>query len=192
MKTLNVRLDGIQMLTHNERLASKLDPIAREMSAISSKRKKTDDDLAELARLEMLGGVYETEDGLVGIPTWNVFKSLQEGARLNKLGRHIERGVLPMGSDIAPIKHDGPNTARAMWEAGCFDQRSVKVGTSKVTRTRPMFRNWTVDVTFAIDTEIIRVDEFGMVAENAGRLIGIGDYRPRFGRYEATITEGLV
>jgi hypothetical protein len=191
MKTVNVRLEGLQLLTHNERLASKLDPVAREMSSIASKRKKTDDDLAELARLEFIGGVYETDDGQVGIPAWNVFKSLQEGARLNKLGRHVERGVLPIGADILPIKHDGPNTVRAMWDAGCYDQRSVKVGTSKVTRTRPLFRNWTVDVTFAVDTEVIRMDELVMVAENAGRLVGIGDYRPRFGRYDVTITEGV-
>lgn len=189
MKTLNVRLTGVQLLTHNERLASKLDPIAREMSSIASKRKKTDDDLAELARLEFLGGVYETDDGLVGIPSWNVFKSFQEGARLNKLGRHVERGLLPMGVDIAPLKHDGPNTARSMWDAGCYDQRSVKVGQSKVTRTRPMFRNWSIDVAFALDTEILRRDEFEMVAENAGRLVGLGDYRPRFGRYDVEVSE---
>jgi hypothetical protein len=191
MKMLNLRLAGTApgLLTHNERLASKLDPIAREMSAISSKRKKTDDDLAELARLEFIGGVYETEDGLVGIPAWNIFKSLQEGARLNKLGKAVERAVLPIGADVLPIKHDGSNTAEAMWRAGSYDQRSVKVGTSKVTRTRPHFTNWVVDAAFVIDTEILRLDEFTMIADNAGRLVGLGDYRPRFGRYDVTVTE---
>lgn len=190
MKTLNARLAGIgPLLTHNERLASKLDPVARQMAAISSKRKKTDDDLAELARLELLGGVYETDDGLVGIPTWNVFKSFQEGAKLNKLGRAFERAVIPMGPDIVPLKHDGPSTVAAMWDAECFDQRSVKVGTAKITRTRPKFVNWSLDATFALDTEVFRLDEFAMVAENAGRLIGLGDYRPRFGRYDVTIAE---
>lgn len=191
METVNIRLSGVEgsmLLTHNERLASKLDPIARQMTDISSKRKKTDDDYDELAHLEMLGGVYETDDGQVGIPVWNVFRSLQDGAKLNKLGRSVERGVVPIGADITAIKHDGPPTAEAMWRAGCFDQRSVKVGMSKVTRTRPAFRNWVVEVSFALDTEILNLGDFRMVAENAGRLAGLGDYRPRFGRYDVEVT----
>lgn len=190
MKTAQVRLNGIStLLTHNERLANKMDPIAREMAVISSKRKKTDDDLVELARLEMLGGVYVTDDGTVGMPTWNVFRTLQEGAKVNRLGKAVERAILPAGPDIVPIKHDGPSTPEAMWEAQCFDQRSVKVGTAKVTRTRPAFNNWVIETTFVIDTEILRWDEFLMIAENAGRLVGIGDYRPRFGRFEAEVTD---
>lgn len=191
METVTVRLSGVEgsmLLTHNERLASKLDPIARQMAEVSSKRKKTDADYDELAHLEMLGGVYETEGGQVGIPVWNVFRSLQDGAKLNKLGRAVERGVVPIGADVAVIKHDGPSTAEAMWKAGCFDQRSVKVGTSKVTRTRPAFRNWVVEVGFVIDTEILNLGDFRMIAENAGRLAGLGDYRPRFGRYDAEVT----
>jgi hypothetical protein len=192
MKHLQVRLTGLPgsaLLTHNERLASRMDPIAREMSAIASKRKKTDDDLNEMARLELLGGCYITDDGLVGIPAWNVFRSIQDGARLNKLGRHVERGVVPASVDIVPIKHAGPATPAGMWDAACFDQRSVKVGQSKVTRTRPRFTDWVVDVEFYLDTEILQLNDFQMVTENAGRLVGLGDYRPRFGRFDIDITE---
>lgn len=192
MKTAHIRLTGMPgsaMLTHNERLASKLDPITRQMAAIASKRKKTDEDMEEIARLELVGGVYETDDGLVGIPTWNVFRALQDGAKVNRLGKAVERGLVPAGPDIVPIKHDGPNTVRAMWEQNCYDQRSVKVGMSKVTRTRPRFSNWVVETTFLVDTELLQWDDLVMIAENAGRFVGLGDYRPRFGRFEATVEE---
>ena len=191
MKMANIRLTGIAtLLTHNERLANKLDPLARELASVSSKRKKTDDDLQEMARLELMGGVYETDDGHVGIPTWNVFRALQDGAKLNKLGKAVERAVIPASADVVPIKHDGPTRAVDMWTGGCYDQRSVKVGMAKITRTRPAFRNWVVDVKFAVDTEILRWDELVMIADNAGRLVGIGDYRPRFGRFDAEVSEG--
>jgi hypothetical protein len=190
MKTLTIQLTGIgALLTHNERLASKLDPIARDMAAISGKRKKTDDDLAELARLEFLGGLYETPDHKVGFPSWNVFRAIQEGARINKLGRHIERALTPTSNDIVPVHHNGPNTPKAMWETGCFDQRSVKVGTSKITRTRPMFLGWSLTVDFVLDTEILNLDDLILCVDNAGRLVGIGDYRPRFGRFDAIVKE---
>ena len=59
------------LLMHNIRLADPLNPIAKAMKAISSKRKKTDDDLAQLARLEFEGGLYVLPDlgpYLPGVP----------------------------------------------------------------------------------------------------------------------------
>lgn len=190
MRYINAHLAGVpggQLLTHNERLASKLDEIARQMAEVAGKRRKTDDDLAELARLEFFGGVYETTDGLVGLPSWNVFRSFQDGGRQHKLGRHVERALVPM-TDVVVIHHDGPSKPADAWEARCVDQRSVKVGTNKVTRTRPAFANWSLDVQFALDTEILNYDDLVMVADTAGRLIGIGDYRPRFGRYDVELS----
>jgi hypothetical protein len=182
-------MEGVPLLTHNERLASPLDPIAKAMKAISSKRMKTEDDLNELARLEFEGGLYETGSGKVGIPAWNVFRSLQDGAKLNRLGKAVERGLTILSPDIVPLTHNGPDTATKMWAEGLFDQRSVKVGTSKVTRTRPVFKKWATSVQFLVDLEVIDMDLLRMVADRAGLVAGLGDYRPRFGRYEAIITE---
>lgn len=190
MKQLTLTLSGVPgsaLLTHNERTANVGDEVARAMKAITSKRTKTDDDHAELARLEFCGGVYVTAEGTVGLPTWNIFRSIQDGAKLNRLGKQVERGLFVAGADIVPITHDGPTTPDAMFAAGCVDQRSVKVGQQKVTRTRPVFRNWSVSADFVLDTETLRLDELTMIVENAGRMVGIGDYRPRFGRYTCEI-----
>lgn len=191
MKQIEVTLTGIEgggLLTHNERLANKEDPLARELAALTKIRAKTDEILQQISRIELLGSLYETDDGLVGLPTWNVFRSIQDGARLFKLGKQVERGLFVAGADVVPIRHDGPIKPSDMYDAGCFDSRSVKVGQQKVTRTRPMFRNWTVTTSFILDGEALRADELDMVIEAAGRSIGVGDYRPRFGRYTATVT----
>lgn len=187
MRKFRIRIEGVPgtaLLTHNERLANPSDALAIQMKEITSKRTKTDDDRAELARLEFEGGLYLTDDGKPGIPTWNVFRSFQDGAKLNKLGRAVERSVIMLGVDIVPIVHDGPATPEAMFKAGCYDQRSVKVGMQKVTRTRPVFRNWNVTVESALDTEVLRVEDFRMVIANAGQMAALGDYRPRFGRFD--------
>lgn len=192
MKLITLTLEGVvgcDLLTHNEQLANSANEIARAMKAITSKRTKTDDDHAELARLEFLGGLYLTDDNRVGFPTWNVFRSIQDGAKLNRLGKAVERGLIVQGADVVPVLHDGPTSADAMWNQRCIDQRSVKVGQQKITRTRPRFKNWTITTSFGIDTEVLRMDELVMAAENAGRMVGLGDYRPRFGRYNATIAE---
>jgi|JI9StandDraft_2_1071091.scaffolds.fasta_scaffold13819_6 hypothetical protein len=178
---------GVALLTHNERLADPRDPIARQMKSISSKRTKTDEDFAELAKLEFEGGLYLTDDGKVGIPAWNVFRSWQEGAKVNKLGRAVERGVFMSGADILPIEYNGPSSPVDMWNAGHVDSRSVKVGMSKVTRTRPSFRNWSLVADFTVDLDVLREDDLGMIVRNAGLMSGLGDYRPRFGRYEVEL-----
>ena len=175
---------GVPLLTHNERLANPSDPIARRMKEITSKRKKTDDDHLDLARLEFEGGFYLTEDDRPGIPTWNVFRCIQEGGKRNRLGKSIERSVQMLGTDVVPISFDGPKTVQGMWDAGCYDQRSVKVGQSKVIRTRPSFRNWSVEVDLMLLTEVLGTDDFAMAVENAGIMEGLGDYRPRFGRFD--------
>lgn len=191
MESVTVELSGVgAMLTHNERLASKLDPIARQMSAISGKRTKSDEDHAEMARIEFLGGLYLTDGNRVGVPAWNVFRAVQDGAKFHKLGKQVERAVLPVGADVVEVQHSGPGTAEAMWSAGCFDQRSVKVGQSKVTRTRPRFEGWSVSVPFLIDVELLDLDDFERAATLAGQLVGIGDYRPRFGRFSVVVKAG--
>ena len=47
-----------ELLMHNARLANPLDSAAKAMKAISSKRVKTDEDHAEMARLEHFGSLY--------------------------------------------------------------------------------------------------------------------------------------
>lgn len=178
---------GVPMLTHNERLANPQDPISRAMKEISSKRTKTEDDLLELARLEFEGGLYLTDDGRPGIPTWNIFRCIQEGGKLNRLGKSIERAVQMVGADVVPIVHDGPSTVEALWAGRHYDQRSVKIGTSKVTRTRPAFRNWSVEADLVLLPDVLNLTDFQMAIENAGLMSGLGDYRPRFGRFDAIV-----
>lgn len=182
---------GVPLLTHNERLANPSDPITRRMKEITSKRSKTDDDHLDLARLEFEGGLYVTSDGTVGLPTWNVFRCIQEGGKLNRLGKNIERSVQMLGEDVVPIVHDGPSAVQALWDSGCYDQRSVKVGTSKVTRTRPAFRNWRITVELMLITDVLGKEDFAMATENAGMMCGLGDYRPRFGRFDVVQLELL-
>lgn len=173
-------------LQHNIRLANPLDPIARAMKEVSGKRKKTDEDHARLARLEFEGGLYINAAG-VYVPGVSIEKSLVEGARITRQGKQIERGLFVTDNEV-PLIYDGPSTADALWADE--DYRSVlavKVGTSRVMRTRPMFRQWAVEVTAEVDPALLNLDTVQAIATDAGSMVGIGDYRPRYGRYEAQV-----
>jgi len=53
-----------------------------------------------------------------------------------------------------------------------------------VLRCRPIFREWEIDFTVLFDERAIQREDLDMVVGDAGTMIGLGDYRPRFGRFE--------
>lgn len=69
-----------------------------------------------------------------------------------------------------------------------LDQRRVVVQRSGITRTRPaMLKGWTADFIFLINTpEYIDFQFFCDVLQTAGKLIGVGDFRPTYGRFDVT------
>ena len=66
-----------------------------------------------------------------------------------------------------------------------LDTRRVTVQRAGINRTRPaMKQGWTVDVDFQILTpEYIDPYLFQDVLNMAGRMVGVGDFRPTYGRF---------
>ena len=64
----------------------------------------------------------------------------------------------------------------------------VAVGTSTDLRYRPCFEEWSVDVTFEIDADLLQVSDLINLANRAGFGVGIAEWRPEkggeYGRYE--------
>lgn len=184
-KTINFHLQGIApLLLHNGHLADPLNEWAKAMKEVSSKRKKTDDDHAELGRLEWHGGLYLNEDQQPIVPGENIEAMLIEAGRKQKLGKQFQAGVLSDGQWL--IKHDGPKKIDALWADKRFrDRRRAKVnGGSSVMRTRPMFRSWAIDLVVQFLPELLNQSQVVEAMNTAGRIIGLGDYHPKFGRFE--------
>lgn len=78
---------------HSGRLADPLNPIAKAVKKVSSKRMKTDADFAELARLEFLGGLY-LHRGEPCIPGEVLEAALIEAARKMRRGQQAKAGVI--------------------------------------------------------------------------------------------------
>lgn len=172
---------------HNARLSNPLDEIAKAMKRISSKRVKTEEDYEEMARLEHAGGLYLDPDVGPYVPGQNFERCLVDAARITKAGKKIERGVF-VETDVNPLAYDGPRDRDGLWKDENFRHAaSVKVGMVRVTRTRPQFRAWRVDAEGMFDPAVINLTELQEIAGTAGRMIGLGDWRPRFGRFEARV-----
>lgn len=180
METRSVTFTGrTPLVVHNIRLANPLDPYAKAMKAITSKRTKTEDDLLELLRIEWEGGLYFDADLGPYLPISYPMACLKQAGAINRLKTAVGRGVVLMagdGGERLPIEYDGPRTIDELWGLDEHrDVRPVKIGTSRTLRSRPRFPEWTIRFTAVIDTEIMDVDTFEGVARRAGQNIGIGE-----------------
>jgi len=189
METVTYKITGTSMLmTHNERLANPYDPITRNIKAITGKRKKTDEDRDAIARLEWEGGMYLDAKAGPFVPGYNLLRCMVEAARLTKQGKDLERGGVLVLEDVVPIEYDGPRTADAMYKDGRFlDVRGVKLQGKKTMRARPKWEQWALKFTACIDPEMIDPAQVTAILETAGQRIGLGDYRPRFGRFAVQV-----
>lgn len=187
---LNFRIDitgTAPLLQHNSRLANPLDPATKALKGATSKRIKSDEDHETMARLEHAGGLYFDEHVGPYMPGENIARCLVDGAKLTRAGMKVTRGVF-ISTNVNPIGYDGPRTVDGLWEDKRFVHlASVKVQTSRVMRTRPIFYDWKTSAEGVLDESVLDFEDLKSIADQAGALCGLGDWRPRFGRFTATL-----
>ena len=168
----------------NGQLADPMNKFSREIKKISSNRKKTDEHYLMMSQFEWVGGLYLDEDNRPCIPGIVLDGMLAEAAKKLKLGKVMKSAAEVLTSPL--IEHDGPKKAKAddLKDLPRYKHSGpVKVGTSKVIRTRPMFPVWSLEFDVQIDTEALEGRQLKDVIEKGGRFVGLGDFRPRFGKF---------
>ncbi len=187
MKRIEFVLTGIApLMMHNERLANPRDPQTAALKKLATQRKKSDETLEQVAKLEWFAGLYE-QDGVVVLPADNILATIKAGARKRKLGKQAEAGVFSEKRAF-PLQYDGPKDIHALWEDGrFFDYRSVKVMQARCMRARPRFDEWSVRVELVFDPEVLSDVDLIEAIETAGTLAGLCEKRPQFGRFSVEV-----
>lgn len=185
MDLLTLRITGTSpLMMHSDKLANPLNPATKLHKELTGKRKKTDDDHLAIARSEFIAGAYFDKALGMYVPGANFDATFLAGAKLQKLGTHWKRGAVVM-TDKAKLIYKGPSTPEGPWDDQSFvDCRGVKVGTAKIMRYRPIFLDWSLSLEVAINADVLNIEEARKAIEDAGKLIGVCEYRPRFGRFE--------
>jgi hypothetical protein len=192
LPSVQIRLQGVSpLLCHNGQTADPRNTYAKAMKAVSSKRKKTDADYDEMARLEWLAGLYRIDGDLV-IPDYVIESTMIGGAKKSKRGPQAKCGLF--FTEHASLQFNGKpsaitdETLSEMFASGDFTHTiGVKVGMAKVMRTRPVFRNWSINALAQYDPDVLNMRDVEEIAVDAGKLVGIGDWRPKHGRFEAEV-----
>lgn len=164
---------------NNEAVAEK------SAAAKNSKAKKTNN-------LESY--VYRTPEGELAIPGTYLKGSLcdpQKGAaKFLQDPRSPRKSALDLFKAGVIVTTEYATLGVTDWDY--IDRRRVVIQRSAVTRERPaMLAGW--EATFEImvlTPEYIAQDMLHAVIANAGRLVGLGDFRPTYGRFAVIKYEG--
>lgn len=179
------------LLQHNVQLGDPDNEYVRDISRLNAlKSKITDEQRAERDWLKFRGGLYYTESDGPVMPAANVFRSIQQAAALTRNGKDIERGLVISGEHAA-LEYDGPRKAEELWGDGksvFVDRRMARVNRAPVVAIRPRYNEWACSFKFELDDEVMDLDDFKFIAEKAGKLIHVGDYRRFFGAYSIKVS----
>lgn len=191
--TRTMTIEGVSpLLLHSGQTADPLNQFSRATKRLEKKGKdKTEEYFKLMSILEWWGGLHLStpaiiaEDGTVTclsgthitIPAHQLDSCIREGARKTKDGKQACAGVIVEADGI--LEHEGPQDLMQLVEDDRFHFRcAVKVSMSRVMRTRPRFDKWSITFTVCIDPEIVDPPSLDRWLTSAGRMIGIGDWRP--------------
>ncbi len=171
------------LLMHNGQLVDPLNEHAKALKKLSAKRNKSDADHLEMSRVEWLGSLYYDSDMGPILPAETLESTIKEGAKISKAGKLAAACVVCVEEHYA-LKYKGPRSVEELMRDPKFcDRRAIRVQQNRVMRSRPRFNAWSCDFDLSITPGRINPETVKIALEDAGLYVGIGDYRPKFGRF---------
>lgn len=128
--------------------------------------------------------IYRTDDGKIGIPGEYLRRSIVTAAKFKQDPRSPRKSAMDLYQASIISLTDIADTGAK--EPDYIDRRRVTVQRSGVTRERPALRaGWTATFDLMCQSpEYISPQDLLDTITQAGRLVGIADFRPSFGRYQ--------
>lgn len=195
MKTVKIRtkLTGVtDLMMHNVQLADPSNEWTKKIARLTSKRKMSEEDRDNKARLEFLGSLYVSENRVV-VPQANLRRCFKEAAKVQRLGRNIDRAL--HGADPAmsylPLVFNGSDlTPEELWKSGKYHDTTIVASPGRVPRTRPVFFPWSLSADWLVFPDLLNIDDLRAIVEFAGSIEGLGDNRVNgHGRFKGTLEE---
>ena len=172
MKKINVKIQGVApLLQHKFNTADH-----GENSSRGKKKVYVPIEQAEKS-------LYRDGDGKIVHPTEHIFGAMiKAGAYFKFEGKKTYKDIIKAGVVVEPEYAD---LNKKTWDE--IDTRAVVIQRARVLCWRPKFNKWELEFTITVlDDENISISVLKEILDFAGQRQGIGDYRPRFGRFIVT------
>jgi hypothetical protein len=155
-------------------------PFEQKAPSVGRKKVPSPQDEAE-------AGAYRIDGGQLALPSFAFRGAVLSAAKGRKIGKTfattLVKGAVFVDDGFFGLCDEG-GAPLTEYE---IDARRAVVQKNGVIRHRPKLMPWTCDVVFWIDTEAIDRAVLREFLEIAGRMVGVGDFRPEsggpFGRF---------
>jgi len=132
--------------------------------------------------------LYKDSDGKICIPALNVKAAMRDAAKDYKVpskGRktfkdYVKAGII-VEPEMIPLRIPSGGDPEKSWKV---DLRPVVVQKSRIMRARPRFDEWCLEFYVKILDPIITPEYLRKFIEDAGRYVGLCDFRPEFGLFD--------
>lgn len=125
------------------------------------------------------GNIYEPASHIEGAIV-RAAGNFQITGRSKKTYRELVKGAVFVSPDAIPLGKKEPDF---------IHKARVIVNRAAVERLRPGFRVWELSFTIQVLDEQLGKDVLREILQHAGQYYGIGDFRPRFGRFRVVSFE---
>jgi hypothetical protein len=171
MKTVEVTIEGVTPLLMNRFNEENEVKIASGISATIVGSKGT-------PREQAIKTAYIDNEGMLYIPGPNVFRSIIEAGKYHKAGKikgtTQKSSMIPAGISLNEVILSLNTTTFEV------DSRSVVIPSTggRIMKHRARLDEWRLTFTLEIDGAMFDVHFVRQLIDDAGRRVGLGDYRP--------------
>lgn len=165
---VSVKIEGVSPLLQHR--------FAQEKAKKKSKRKSGNVDYSEEAEK----AIYRDENGQVYQPASHIEGAMTKAAvnfQIEGKGKKTYKDLTKAAVIVEPaaIPH-----LQQKYE---IDSRPVVIQRARIIRCRPRFDKWSLDFSLIVADDQMPLEVIQEILEYAGRYVGIGDFRPKFGRF---------
>lgn len=194
MALLTMRVKGTYaLLTHN--------PMSMFIANNNNSKAKKGDRTIPTPEEEAEGGLYRLEDGGFALPGFAFRNSILQAAMKwkkpkSRVSMIYDMANLMVVEELVPLINDDGSRITSY---EIHTMRAVVQGNG-IMRSRPKFRDWGAEFTIEYDEELGATSQLiADIAADAGKRIGVGDYRPQkikglpgpYGRYAIVSCEEI-
>lgn len=182
---VNVEITGSADLLFHRWNCEAVDEKAK--ASKNSKAKKSDD---------IESYVYRDDDGFICLPGEYLRQAIITAAKFRQDPRSPRKSAMDLFkaavislTPLAPISGAAGKARKvSAKEWDYLDRRRVVIQRSGINRTRPAMKaGWSVEIKLMVNLpEYVHPSDLNEVISAAGRLIGVGDFRPTYGRFNIT------
>lgn len=186
MKSIKFRITGtMPLMLNNPQTVNPFNEFTKRLKPLTSKRTKTDDDLEEISKIKFLASLYINAQGKYILPSEHIENAVIAAAKERKLGAKFTRSMQVIGDSEIKFK-DADKTPEQLYELEIYtDVRAVGIKNSKITTTRAIIPEWSLDTEIWFDECQIDEKDLCDCLEVAGLRYGVGTYRRKYGKFIA-------